>query len=56
MNLVFHRKILLTALLCVFFLPAVSKAEVAWVKSFDAALKQAKAENKYIFLDISASW
>jgi thiol:disulfide interchange protein len=31
-------------------------AEVAWVKSYDTALKQAAAENKFVVIDISASW
>jgi len=36
--------------------PVISLAEVAWVKDFDAALKQAAKEKKFIILDISASW
>jgi uncharacterized protein YyaL (SSP411 family) len=36
--------------------PALVVAQVAWVKSFDDALKQAAKENKFIVLDISASW
>ncbi len=31
-------------------------AEVAWVKDFDAALKQAAEEKKFVILDMSASW
>ena len=31
-------------------------SQVAWVKDFDAALKQAASEKKFIILDISASW
>jgi len=30
-------------------------AQVAWVKGFDAALKQAAAEKKFVILDISES-
>ncbi len=36
--------------------PALATAQVAWVKDFDAALKQAAKEKKFIVLDISASW
>jgi hypothetical protein len=36
--------------------PILSNAQVAWVKDFDAALKQASKEKKFIVLDISASW
>jgi hypothetical protein len=36
--------------------PIFSMAQVAWVKDFDAALKQAAKEKKFIVLDISASW
>jgi hypothetical protein len=39
-----------------FLLPVLAKAQVAWVKDFDAALKQASKEKKFIVLDISASW
>jgi hypothetical protein len=36
--------------------PTLVVAQVAWVKSFDDALKQAAKEKKFIVLDISASW
>jgi hypothetical protein len=36
--------------------PALVMAQVAWVKDFDAALKKAANEKKFIVLDISASW
>ena len=36
--------------------PNLAMAQVAWVKGFDDALKQAAKENKFIVLDISASW
>jgi hypothetical protein len=36
--------------------PILAVAQVAWVKSYDAALKQAAREKKFIVLDISASW
>jgi hypothetical protein len=35
-------------------IPAI--AQVAWVNTFDEALKQAAKEKKFIVLDISASW
>jgi thiol:disulfide interchange protein len=35
---------------------AVFAAEVAWVKDYDAALKQAAEQNKFVVLDMSASW
>jgi hypothetical protein len=34
----------------------VALAQVAWVKTFDEALKQAAREKKFIVLDVSASW
>jgi hypothetical protein len=40
----------------VLFVPALSTAQVAWVKDFDSALKKAVKENKFIVLDMSASW
>ncbi len=36
--------------------PIIAVAQVAWVKSFDTALKQAAREKKFIVLDISATW
>jgi hypothetical protein len=36
--------------------PAIAMAQVAWVKSFNTALKQAAKEKKFIVLDISATW
>jgi len=36
--------------------PILALAQVAWVKNFDAALKQAAKEKKFVILDISASW
>jgi hypothetical protein len=46
--------LVLFSLFIVVSIPAM--AQVAWVKSFDDALKQAAKENKFIVLDISASW
>jgi hypothetical protein len=36
--------------------PILALAQVAWVKNLDAALKQAAREDKFVVLDISASW
>ena len=39
-----------------FLIPVFSMAQVAFQKDFNAALKQAAREKKFIVLDISASW
>jgi hypothetical protein len=50
-------KIALVIILLPFVLaPILAAAQVAWIKNFDAALKQAAREKKFIVLDISASW
>jgi hypothetical protein len=50
-------KMILAVILSLFVLtPLLAMAQVAWVKDFDAALKQAAKEKKFIVLDISASW
>jgi hypothetical protein len=36
--------------------PIVAMEQMAWVKSFDAALQQAASEKKFVILDISASY
>ena len=36
-------------------IPSIA-AEIAWVKSFDVALKQAAEQRKFVVLDMSASW
>ena len=46
--------IIMLALFCM--IPALSAAQVAWVKDFNAALKQAAKEKKFVVLDMSASW
>jgi hypothetical protein len=57
MNLISRKKSIMAAVLSLFVLaPMLAIAQVAWVKDFDAALKQAARENKFIVLDISASW
>ena len=35
---------------------ASDASQIAWVKDFDSALKQAAREKKFVFLDLSASW
>jgi hypothetical protein len=50
-----HGKILIFPL-ALFIAPILAVAQVAWVKSYDAALKQAAKEKKFIVLDVSASW
>jgi hypothetical protein len=42
----------------VFFIvaPILAVDQVAFVKSYDAALKQAAKEKKFIVLDVSATW
>jgi len=49
-------KVFLIALALFVFVPVFAGAQVAWVKDFNAALKQAAKENKFVVLDISASW
>jgi hypothetical protein len=51
-----NRKILMIALAAFILAPILALAQVAWVKNFDAALKQAAKEKKFVILDISASW
>jgi hypothetical protein len=50
------RRILGVFMILFFFTPALSFTQVAWVKDFDSALKQAAKEKKFIVLDVSASW
>lgn len=57
MNLNCRKKALAVAAVSMMLLGAASDvAQVAWVKDFDSALKQAAKEKKFIFLDLSASW
>jgi hypothetical protein len=49
-------KISVITLMLFAFAPVFAGAQVAWVKDFNTALKQAAAEKKFIVLDISASW
>jgi hypothetical protein len=39
-----------------FAAPVLSMAQVAWVKDFDTALKQAAKEDKFVVLDMSTTW
>jgi hypothetical protein len=43
-------------LLLLLFVPISAMAQMAWINSYDDALKQAAKEKKFIVLDISASW
>jgi hypothetical protein len=57
MTLIRRNKIILVISLAVCILaPILAVAQLAWVQSFDSALKQAAKEKKFIVLDISASW
>jgi hypothetical protein len=50
-------RIIPIVLLAIFMIaPVVAMAQVAWVKSFSAAVKQASKEKKFIVLDVSATW
>ncbi len=51
-----NQKVFLIALALFVLAPVFAGAQVAWVKDFNAALKQAAKENKFVVLDISASW
>jgi hypothetical protein len=49
-------KILLIALIPFILISMLAIPQVAWIKNFDTALKQAAKEKKFIVLDVSASW
>ncbi len=51
-----NRKMLLVVAAVFLMAPLFAEDQVAWVKDYDAALKQASKEKKFIVLDISASW
>ncbi len=52
-----RKKITTQAVLLVLLLiPIVAKAQVAWIKDFDSALKKAAKEEKFVVVDFSASW
>jgi len=44
------------ALFLLIIAPIFAQPQVAWVKDFNAALKQAARDKKFIVLDVSASW
>jgi len=56
MILIKHRLLSLIILALFCLIPILSMAQVAWVKDFNAALKQAAKEKKFVVLDMSASW
>ena len=57
MNRISRKIITVAAILSVLILTiSLATAQIAWVKDFDSALKQAGKEKKFIFLDLSASW
>jgi len=57
MNRISRKIITVAAILSVLILTiSLATAQIAWVKDFDSALKQAAKEEKFIFLDLSASW
>jgi hypothetical protein len=56
MTVSFRNKLLFGIFFAVFAAPAFSASQIAWVKDFDAALKQAAKEKKFVVLDMSASW
>jgi hypothetical protein len=49
-------KYLALALAMALLTPAFATAQVSWAKNFDEAVKQAAKENKFVILDISATW
>lgn len=50
------RKFLASALVMLALGQGAAMAQVAWVNTFDEALKLAAKEKKSVILDISASW
>ena len=50
------RMMILWPLLSFVVFPVVAMAQVEWAKGFDAALRQAAGEKKFVILDISASY
>ena len=51
-----NKLILMISLVVCIFVSVIAIAQIAWVKDFDTALKQAAREKKFVVLDISASW
>lgn len=54
----YGRRYLITqaVLLILLITPILTAAQVDWAKDFDSALKKAAKEEKFIVLDLSASW
>ncbi len=50
------QKVFLIALALFVLAPVFASDQVAWVKDFKSALNQGAKENKFVVLDISASW
>jgi hypothetical protein len=48
--------IAMTILLGLFLPLQLARAQVAWVKDFNSALKKAAREEKFVVVDFSASW
>ncbi len=51
-----NKRLLVGALWMMLIVPVFCTAQVAWVQDFDAALKQAAKEKKFVVLDMSTSW
>jgi hypothetical protein len=51
-----NQKVFLIALALFVLAPVFASDQVSWVKDFKSALKQGAKENKFVVLDISASW
>jgi hypothetical protein len=51
-----NRRFLTFVVLFAIAVPLSAVAQVAWVKDFGDALKQASKEKKFVVLDMSASW
>jgi len=51
-----NKKVLATIFSLMIMGQGIAVAQVAWVKNYSDALKQAASEKKFIILDISASW
>jgi hypothetical protein len=51
-----NRKFLVAVFAPLVVISVLAADQISWVKSFDVARKQAAKENKFIVLDISATW
>jgi hypothetical protein len=50
------RKMMLASVWALFLFPIACMNQVSWVDDYDDALRQAARGNKFVVLDISASW